>query len=150
MKALPGVHDAFIVRASEANPSGDPQGLSDGVAVVAKSWWLAERAREQLDVDVGRGAGLARKAPTALPKLPRNSRNRHRNPTCAEMVTSLSALKDAAQIVEAAYSYPFLSISTSSRRTAPRISLDGKVTALGTNAKPGARCKACSDDFGNS
>ncbi len=35
VKALPGVRDAFIVRASEANPGGDPQGVNDGVAIVA-------------------------------------------------------------------------------------------------------------------
>jgi hypothetical protein len=33
LKALPGIVDAFIVRASEANPSGDPQGVADGVAI---------------------------------------------------------------------------------------------------------------------
>ena len=44
------MHDAFIVKASEANPSGDPQGLSDGVAIVAKSWWMANKARQKLEV----------------------------------------------------------------------------------------------------
>ena len=55
IKALPGMHDAFIVRASDAaSPAGDQQGLSDGVAIVAKSWWAASRAREKLKSDLGR------------------------------------------------------------------------------------------------
>jgi hypothetical protein len=44
-----GVRDAFVVRASEANPSGDAQGVADGVAIVATSWWLASKAREKLE-----------------------------------------------------------------------------------------------------
>ena len=59
LKALPGVHDAFIVRASEANRSGDPQGLSDGVAIVAKSWWAASRAREKLEITWDEGPTAA-------------------------------------------------------------------------------------------
>ena len=50
VKALPGVRDAFIVRAREANPGGDPEGVSDGVAIVASSWWAAARAREKLEI----------------------------------------------------------------------------------------------------
>ena len=59
LKALPGVHDAFVVRASEANRSDDPQGISDGVAIVAKSWWAASRARERLEVTWDEGATAA-------------------------------------------------------------------------------------------
>jgi isoquinoline 1-oxidoreductase beta subunit len=55
VKALPGVRDAFIVRASEANPGGDPDGVSDGVAIVAKSWWAANRAREKLAIEWDEG-----------------------------------------------------------------------------------------------
>ena len=50
VKALPGVRDAFVVRAREANPGGDPEGVSDGVAIVATNWWAASpRPREARD-----------------------------------------------------------------------------------------------------
>src|SRR5208283_1824839 len=55
IKKQPGVIDAFIVRASDANPGSDPQGASDGVAIVAKNWWLADRAREKLQVSWDEG-----------------------------------------------------------------------------------------------
>ena len=44
VKALPGVRCSFIVRAREANPGGVLEGVSDGVAIVATSWWAASRA----------------------------------------------------------------------------------------------------------
>jgi isoquinoline 1-oxidoreductase beta subunit len=59
LKALPGVQDAFIVRASEANRSGNPEGLADGVAIVAKSWWAASKAREKLEVTWDEGPTAA-------------------------------------------------------------------------------------------
>ena len=73
VKALPGIVDAFIVRASEANPNGDPQGVADGVAIVAKNWWLANQAREKLEIAWDEGpvaaqssAGFAQDAAKAL------------------------------------------------------------------------------------
>ncbi len=107
LKALPGVHDAFIVRASEANRSGDPQGLSDGVAIVAKSWWAASRAREKLEVTWDEGPtaaqsseGFARGAARLAQGAPASCLRRDGDVA--------AALKSAAQVVTAAYSYPFL------------------------------------------
>src|SRR6202000_686553 len=69
IKALPGIHDAFIVRASEANPRGDWQGLQEGVAIVAQGSWTANRApqKPQVTWDEGQTAaqsseGFARRA----------------------------------------------------------------------------------------
>lgn len=107
VKALPGIRDAFIVRAREANPGADPEGVSDGVAIVAASWWAASRAREKLEITWDEGptsaqsselfaqeaAKLSREAPAII--LRRDG-------------DVVSALQGAVQIVEAAYAYPFL------------------------------------------
>ena len=53
-EALPGVHDAFIVKASEANRSGDADGINDGVAIVAKSWWAAKQGAPEARGYLGR------------------------------------------------------------------------------------------------
>src|SRR5512139_811782 len=58
VKALPGVRDAFVLRgdASVAGSVGPLDRLVDGVAIVADSWWLAEQARERLEVQWDEGA----------------------------------------------------------------------------------------------
>ena len=108
LTVLPGVHDAFIVRAGEANPGKDPQGVADGVAIVAKSWWLANKAREKLRVIWDEGpvakqssAGFADQAKSLSLQEPASYLRRDGNVA--------KALKDAAHVVEAAYAYPFLS-----------------------------------------
>ena len=47
--ALPGIHDAFIVRGSDAGAALQ-MGLVDGVAIVADRYWQAEKALQQLEV----------------------------------------------------------------------------------------------------
>jgi isoquinoline 1-oxidoreductase beta subunit len=126
VKALPGIHDAFIIRASKANPSGDWQGLQDGVAIVAKSWWAANRARGNLKVTWDEGpnaaqssegfahcaAELARGAPATI--LRRDG-------------DVASAMKNAAHVVEAAYSYPFLAHISLEPQNCTAHYRDGKV-----------------------
>ena len=41
IKSLPGIRDAFVVKGGN-----DPQGLADGVAIVADNWWVANKARD--------------------------------------------------------------------------------------------------------
>ena len=101
IKALPGIHDAFIIRASEANPSGDWQGLQDGVAIVAKSWWAANRAREKLKVtwDEGPNAeqsseAFAQRAAEIARSAPASYLRRDGDAT--------ASLKNATHVVEAA------------------------------------------------
>ncbi len=108
IKALPGVHDAFIIHATEANPSKDPEGIVDGVVIVAKSWWTANKAREKLAIvwDEGPSSthsseGYAAQAEKMLSGAPSTLLRNDGDPD--------TALKGAAKIVEASYSYPFLS-----------------------------------------
>ncbi len=108
IKALPGVIDAFIVRASEANPKGEPDGLVDGVAIVGKSWWMTNKARKSLAIEWDEGpfaqnssAGFATQAEKLAAGAPATVLRKDGDPD--------AALKDAAHVVEAAYSYPFLS-----------------------------------------
>ncbi|HBK09461.1 MAG TPA: xanthine dehydrogenase family protein molybdopterin-binding subunit [Acetobacteraceae bacterium] len=105
IKKLPGIHDAFIVR-GQRGP--DQQSLADGVAILAKSWWIANRVREKLDIvwDEGPTAaqstkGFAEQAVALSQAAPASWLRRDGD--------APGALKDAAHVVEAAYSYPFLS-----------------------------------------
>lgn len=103
LKAMPGVKDAFIV---EGTPNLN--GLRPGVAIVATSTWAAIRARRALEVewDEGEGAGhswagFAAQARAAAGK-PGAS-------TVRQDGDVDGALGKAAKVVEAAYSYPFIS-----------------------------------------
>jgi isoquinoline 1-oxidoreductase subunit beta len=126
IKTLPGIHDAFVVRASEANPRGDWQGLQDGVAIVAKSWWAANRAREQLKVtwDEGPNAaqsseGFAQRAAEIARGMPASYLRRDGDVA--------AGLKSAARVVQADYSYPFLAHISLEPQNCTAHFQDGKV-----------------------
>ena len=136
IKAMPGVTHAFVIRASEANPSGDPQGLADGVAIVGKSWWLASQARDKLEATWDEGPvaaqsseGFAAGATRLAQGAPATYLRRDGDVT--------SALKGAAQVVEAAYSYPFLSHIDLEPQNCTAHYQDGKVTFWAPTQLPG-------------
>jgi isoquinoline 1-oxidoreductase beta subunit len=143
LKALPGIVDVFIVQASEANPSGDLQGVNDGVAIVAKGWWQASQAREKLDVTWDAGpvaaqssAGFAADAKKLSGQTPAAYLRRD-----GDVAGSLEA---AAHVVEAAYAYPFLSHIDLEPQNCTAHFQDGKIVfwAPTQNPGPGARLVA--------
>ena len=98
----PGVIAAFAVKGTK-----DLAGLSSGVAIVADSWWRANRARERLEVkwDEGQFAdrsskGYHAQAMSLSAGLPAKIVRKDGDPD--------AALTGAAHVVEAAYSYPFI------------------------------------------
>jgi isoquinoline 1-oxidoreductase beta subunit len=134
IKALPGIHDAFIVHGQKGP---DHQSLADGVAIVAKSWWIANRAREQLDIvwDEGPTAaqstqGFASDA-ARLSHAPPESWLRRDGDTA-------TALKDAAHIVEAAYTYPFLSHIDLEPQNCTAFFRGGKIELWAPTQSPGS------------
>ena len=102
VKALRGVKGAYIIKGGQ-----DLDGLLDGVAIVADSWWRAEKARKSLKVVWDEGAtasqsskGFAEQA-AALSKQPATLPIRNDGDAKA-------ALAAAAHVIEAEYSYPFI------------------------------------------
>jgi isoquinoline 1-oxidoreductase beta subunit len=133
IKKLPGIHDAFIVR---GQPGPDQQSLADGVAIIAKSWWVANRARSKLDVvwDEGPTAaqsteGFARDAARLAKGAPASWLRRDGD--------AASGLKGAAHVVEAAYSYPFISHIDLEPQNCTAHFQDGKVVLWAPTQNPG-------------
>jgi isoquinoline 1-oxidoreductase beta subunit len=99
----PGVKKAFVVQGD-----GEFNGLASGVAILADSWWRAKKARDKLVVEWDEGSVASRstaefdKAAAALKGQPGAMSIRKDGDADA-------ALGKAAKVVEASYSYPFLS-----------------------------------------
>lgn len=103
IKAMPGVKDAFIVEGTS-----NLNGLRPGVAIVATSTWSALRARRELQVtwDEGEGANHSWADFTAQAQA---ASKKAGAATVRKDGDVPGALGKAAKVVEAAYSYPFIS-----------------------------------------
>jgi isoquinoline 1-oxidoreductase beta subunit len=102
VRKMPGVRHAFVVEGGS-----DLTGLMSGVAVVADSWWHAEKARRKLEISWDEGAtssqstdGFARQAVELGAKTPANNIRKDGDPA--------GALQGAAKVLEATYHYPFI------------------------------------------
>jgi isoquinoline 1-oxidoreductase beta subunit len=133
VKKLPGVVDAFVVRGKGGR---DPQGLADGVAILAKNWWVANKAREALKVVWDEGpvvaqssAGYAAEAARLAQAEPAAWLRRDGEPG--------KAMGEAAQVVEAAYSYPFIPHMPLEPMNCTAHWQDGKVTLWAPTQNPG-------------
>ena len=128
--AIKGVKQAFVV------PGGDDRnGLLSGVAVIADSWWTAKKARAALAItwtnlpaEPQSTAGFAAKA-AALAAAPPQQIARNDGDVAA-------ALKGAAKVVEATYSYPFLAHTTMEPQNCTAWLHDGKLEIWAPTQNP--------------
>jgi isoquinoline 1-oxidoreductase beta subunit len=137
LKALPGVRDAFILRgdASAAGSTGPLDRLADGVAIVADSWWLAEQAREKLEVEWDEGdtardsdARFAAEAARLSREAPATYIVKNGNVD--------AALAGAARIVQADYAYPFLAHATLEPQNCTAAYAEGKLELWAPTQNP--------------
>ncbi len=129
IKKLPGIKDAFIAEGTvKLGPvtEGEP-GLEPGIAIIADTWWAAQSARKKLSVkwDEGSAAqqsstGFAQRA-QELSKQPPARTLRNEGDVNAAFSSS------GAKVVEAAYSYPFISHAPLEPRNCTAQFKDGKL-----------------------
>ncbi|MEO7600386.1 MAG: molybdopterin cofactor-binding domain-containing protein, partial [Opitutus sp.] len=132
IKTLPGVKDAFIIEGTT-----DVNGLMPGVAIIASSTWEAFSARRQLEVTWDEGktadhswAGYVAKA-KELSSQPGKIKLRSDGDVNA-------ALSSATKVVEAGYSYPFISHTNLEPQNCTAQFKDGKFEIWAPTQNPGA------------
>ena len=132
VKALPGVHDAFVVEGTE-----DLRGLMPGVAIVAESTWAAFSARKQLKVvwkdarvSSQSWAGYTAQAEAVSRQAGANVLRRDGD--------AAGVLASAARKVEAAYSYPFISHASMEPQNATAWSHGGGIEIWAPTQNPGS------------
>jgi isoquinoline 1-oxidoreductase subunit beta len=132
VKAIPGIREAFIVRGGQVF-----NGLVSGVAIVATSWWEANKARNVLEVVWDEGAtaaqsteGIAKRAAELSTQAP-----------AVQLISDGNvdeALAVSTTVLEAAYSYPFLAHATLEPQNCTAHFTQGKVEIWAPSQDPDA------------
>jgi isoquinoline 1-oxidoreductase beta subunit len=130
VKAQPGVKHAFVVEGGTALT-----GLLGGVAIVADTWWAAQKARGRLTVTWAdhptsqqSSAGFAAKAKELSQQPPQRSLSKDGDVD--------AALKGGAKVVEAEYYYPFIAHAPMEPQNCTAQFKDGKIEIWAPSQTP--------------
>jgi isoquinoline 1-oxidoreductase beta subunit len=149
LKSLPGVRDAFVLRgnAGVAGSAGPLDRLVDGVAIVADSWWLAEQAREKLEVEWDEG-GAAHESDAHFAQQAAKLRTRPPATYIVKNGDVDAALARAARVVEADYAYPFLAHATLEPQNCTASYAEGKLELWAPTQNPESNRKVVAATLG--
>jgi isoquinoline 1-oxidoreductase beta subunit len=138
IRKLSGVKQAFVVERPEITDTvlpGDP-GLENGIAILADTWWQAQSARKKLQVQWNEGPRAAQSSVAFAQKADELSKQPPQR-TIRTDGDADSALKSAAKVVEAAYSYPFIAHAPLEPQGATAHFKDGKLELWTNSQIPG-------------
>ncbi len=138
VKALPGVRHVLVIDGGITPTAYTPwePGMEPGIAIVADTWWQAQKAREQLKVDWDLGPaatqstdGFRKQAAELLAAPPARIVRRYGDAD--------AALKSSAKVVEATYEFPFIAHVTMEPQGATAHWKDSKLEMWSTSTLPG-------------
>jgi isoquinoline 1-oxidoreductase beta subunit len=113
IKQMPGIRQVLVIDGTikPAAYTAPEPGMEPGIAIVADSWWHAQKARKALKVEWDYGPAQAQSSD--------NFQKQAEALLQAQPVTTVRtygdidpALKSAAKVVEATYTFPFLAHAT--------------------------------------
>ena len=132
VRALPGIAHVVPIKGD-----GAPESLVDGVAILSKSWWTANKARETLKVEWDDAAARA----FSSGALAEGAKAKLAGKADAEVARTGdpdAAFAAAAKTVEAEYHYPFLAHATLEPQNCTARFADGKVEIWAPTQNPEA------------
>ncbi|MFB0872406.1 MULTISPECIES: molybdopterin cofactor-binding domain-containing protein [unclassified Sphingobium] len=130
VRALPGVAHVLTIRGDGTAESG-----YDGVAILSKSWWSANQARETLaiDWDISAVSGFSTDAYAAQAAEKRKARAEGEIMRTGDVD---AAFASAAKIVAADYSYPFLAHGNLEPQNCTALFKDGAIEIWAPTQNP--------------
>jgi isoquinoline 1-oxidoreductase beta subunit len=137
LKKMPGIRHVFTVDHSvDLGPvmKGDP-GLEPGIAIVADTWWAAQSARKKLDVKWDEGSA-AEQSSDAFAKRAEELSKQAPQRTLKNDGNVDDTLKTAKKVVEASYTYPFISHAPLEPRNCSASFKDGKLEIWSNTQQP--------------
>ncbi|HEX3746752.1 MAG TPA: molybdopterin cofactor-binding domain-containing protein [Bryobacteraceae bacterium] len=148
IKKMPGIKQAFIVKGPdfEGMPLRYPD-LVDGVAILADNWWQAQQARRALKVQWNEGAAAAGSS-TAFAQHAAELAKQPPQRTIRQDGDPDAAFKSAHKVVEAAYSYPFISHAPLEPQGATAHFNNGKMEIWTNSQQPGSGRRQVSQILG--
>jgi len=138
IRKLSGIRQAFVIDRGENNDAvlpGEP-GLETGIAILGDTWWHAQSARKKLKVTWTQGpraaqssVQFAQRAQDLIKQPPQR--------TIRQDGDAEAALKTAHRVVDANYSYPFISHASLEPQTTTAHFKDGKLELWTNSQQPG-------------
>lgn len=130
VKALPGIEHVLVIKGD-----GTPESGFDGVAILSKSWWSANQARETLKVewDMSAVSGFSTEGYAA------QAAEKRKGKADGDIVRTGdidAAFASAAKTVSADYSYPFLAHGTLEPQNCTALFKDGAVEIWAPTQNP--------------
>jgi isoquinoline 1-oxidoreductase beta subunit len=139
---MPGVSHVIVLKGAErqlesANGGAIDDGLRGGVAIVADTWWHAQKARRKLQVEWAEGphssdstAGFDAQAKALFAQPAQDQVRVYGSPD--------AALRNAAKVVRASYSYPFIAHVPMEPQNCVASFRDGKLELWAPTQNPGS------------
>ena len=138
IRKMPGIKNAFVVERpviTDVVLPGDP-GVENGIAILGETWWHAQSARRKLQVKWEEGPRASQSSVVFAQNAEKMSKEPPQRTIRADGDAD-GALKAAAKVVEANYSYPFISHAPLEPQGATAHFQNGKLELWTNSQQPG-------------